>query len=67
VGTDPERILANWHRFQPTAERPALFGDGHAAQRIARLLAERPVVYGQRRVGQAGGQKPLTLAGGPLT
>jgi UDP-N-acetylglucosamine 2-epimerase len=67
VGADPERILANWHAFQPPVARPALFGDGTAAQRIARLLAERPPVYGRRRSGPAPSGAPLTLAGGSAT
>lgn len=46
VGVDRELILGNWTRFQPASARPPLFGDGHAAERIAehaeRFMAARP-------------------------
>lgn len=38
VGTDPERILQAWFDFTPPPERPPLFGDGTAAQRIVQIL-----------------------------
>ncbi|HEX2112091.1 MAG TPA: UDP-N-acetylglucosamine 2-epimerase (non-hydrolyzing) [Gaiellaceae bacterium] len=38
VGTNPERILAAIRDASPAAERPHLYGDGHAAERIAELL-----------------------------
>lgn len=38
VGTAPERIMAAWHSFQTPAERPAIFGDGHAAAAILDVL-----------------------------
>ncbi len=41
VGTDPERILEAWFHFAPPAERPPIFGDGTAAQRIAQILDGR--------------------------
>jgi UDP-N-acetylglucosamine 2-epimerase len=39
VGDDPERILAAVRHAAPAAERPPLYGDGRAAERIADLLS----------------------------
>jgi UDP-N-acetylglucosamine 2-epimerase len=39
VGDDPERIHAAVASFRPPPERPPLYGDGHAADRIAALVA----------------------------
>ena len=49
VGTDPERILEAWFDFSPPAERPPIFGDGTAAQRIARVLNDETMVPGLHR------------------
>jgi UDP-N-acetylglucosamine 2-epimerase len=38
VADDPERIRASVASFAPSGERPPIYGDGHAAQRIADLL-----------------------------
>jgi UDP-GlcNAc3NAcA epimerase len=38
VGTEPHHVLNAWFSFAPPAERPPIFGDGTAAQRIARIL-----------------------------
>ncbi len=38
AGADPERILDAVRNFCPAGERPPSFGDGHAGERIARLL-----------------------------
>lgn len=38
VGSDAEHIAAAMRDFRPSGERPNLFGDGHAADRIAELL-----------------------------
>jgi UDP-GlcNAc3NAcA epimerase len=38
VGTDPEAIVAGVRQAVPQAERPLLYGDGHAAEKIADLL-----------------------------
>jgi UDP-GlcNAc3NAcA epimerase len=38
VGADSKRILDQWFTFKPPADRPAIFGDGHAGERIAGLL-----------------------------
>jgi len=38
VGSDPERIAAAVATFHPKGERPPIFGDGHASERIAELL-----------------------------
>ncbi|MCH8147001.1 MAG: UDP-N-acetylglucosamine 2-epimerase (non-hydrolyzing) [Planctomycetes bacterium] len=40
VGSDPEKIVAAVQRLQvpPPGERPMLYGDGHAAERIVDLL-----------------------------
>jgi len=39
AGGDPEKVLEAVLRPPPAGERPPLFGDGHAAERIAELLA----------------------------
>jgi UDP-N-acetylglucosamine 2-epimerase len=49
AGNDPERIAALWRSFAPPAGHPPIFGDGTAALRIARLLTETPVAFGQTR------------------
>jgi UDP-N-acetylglucosamine 2-epimerase len=38
AGADPERIVAAAKRPAPQGERPLLFGDGHAAEKIVRSL-----------------------------
>ena len=38
VGSDPGRITEALRTFKPSGDRPALFGDGHAAEKIAGLL-----------------------------
>jgi UDP-N-acetylglucosamine 2-epimerase len=38
VGADPAAIASAMRDFRPRGERPALFGDGHAAERVVRLL-----------------------------
>jgi len=40
AGADRERIVAAAHRPAPQSERPLLFGDGHAAEKIVRCLGE---------------------------
>jgi UDP-N-acetylglucosamine 2-epimerase len=40
VGADPARILAHWTTLAPPADRPPIFGDGHAGQRIADVIDE---------------------------
>ncbi len=39
VGTDPKAIREAMESFQPTGERHPHYGDGHASQRIAEILA----------------------------
>jgi UDP-GlcNAc3NAcA epimerase len=39
VGTDPARIAAAMRDFQPARERPELFGDGHAAEKVVEALS----------------------------
>lgn len=39
VGTDPSTIINAWHTFEPPSERPSIFGDGCASQRIAAILS----------------------------
>ncbi len=38
VGADPEVIVGAWWSFAPSVERPPIFGDGTAAQKIADLV-----------------------------
>jgi hypothetical protein len=40
VGDDPEALRTAVASFTAPAERPALYGDGHAAERIAALLRD---------------------------
>ena len=40
VGADPDKIRDAAQTFQPPAEHPPLFGDGHAAVKIIQLLTE---------------------------
>lgn len=49
VGTDPERVIDVWFSFAPPAERPPIFGDGMAAQRIAQILESGVVTFGLPR------------------
>jgi UDP-N-acetylglucosamine 2-epimerase len=39
VGADPAAIAEAVHSLAPPRARPAPYGDGHAAERIAALLA----------------------------
>jgi UDP-N-acetylglucosamine 2-epimerase len=39
VGVDPDAILQAVHDFRPTGSPPSVFGDGHAAERIAAVLS----------------------------
>ena len=41
VGTDPAAIAEAMSTFRPTADRPAVFGDGHAAELVVAALDER--------------------------
>jgi UDP-GlcNAc3NAcA epimerase len=41
VGTNSEAIAAAMRTFRPSGERPAFFGDGHAAERIVEALSAR--------------------------
>jgi UDP-N-acetylglucosamine 2-epimerase len=40
VGTNPERVLDAIEHFRPAAAHPPIFGDGHAAEHIVRILEE---------------------------
>ncbi len=48
AGTEPARIVEAAQRPGPTGEPAALFGDGHAAQRMVKLLRDDPS-HGARR------------------
>ncbi|MBF0421567.1 MAG: UDP-N-acetylglucosamine 2-epimerase (non-hydrolyzing) [Magnetococcales bacterium] len=41
VGADRQRIVQAIHEFEPTGERPPIFGDGNAAEKIAAALVHR--------------------------
>jgi UDP-N-acetylglucosamine 2-epimerase len=41
VGADLERIVEAVQTFSPPVERPPLYGDGHAAERIVEVLTRR--------------------------
>lgn len=47
VGVKSETILAAWRTFAPPTAQPPIFGDGHAGDRIATILAATPPVFGQ--------------------
>ena len=61
VGTEPERILDAWFSFRPPMERPPIFGDGTAGQRIAQILGEERISFGQHR-GQNGAKREHVIA-----
>lgn len=46
VGPDSEKIIEAIHSFRPSGRRPALYGDGSAAQKCVDLLSEplRPII-----------------------
>lgn len=39
VGTDPDAIADEMRNFRPEGQRPDLFGDGHAAERVVEALS----------------------------
>ena len=45
VGCDEKKIIAAVRGFEPRGARPAFFGDGHAARRIADALCKRRFEY----------------------
>ena len=47
AGTDPDRILAALRELVVPDEHPALFGDGHSAERIAEILTTHSIAFGQ--------------------
>lgn len=66
VSVEPEQILAAWTNFTPPAEQPPIFGDGTAGQRIAQILTNEPLTFGQLRSQNGTGQKDVTLATGVM-
>jgi UDP-N-acetylglucosamine 2-epimerase len=42
VGTNPDAIAEAMRNFRPAGERPQLFGDGHAAERVVAALGAGP-------------------------
>ncbi len=46
VGTNPERIILTVRDFMPPVEHPALFGDGHAAERITEIIGSSALEFG---------------------
>jgi UDP-N-acetylglucosamine 2-epimerase len=47
VGAQPDRIIQTVREFVPPLEHPPLFGDGHAAERIAEMFANGPIEFGR--------------------
>jgi UDP-N-acetylglucosamine 2-epimerase len=43
VGTDPDAIAGAMRDFRPEGDRPDLFGDGHAAERVVEALSTAEV------------------------
>lgn len=64
VSVDPAQILDAWTNFQPPAQHPPIFGDGTAGQRIAHILTNKILVFGQFRSQNGVGYKDPTLATG---
>lgn len=40
VGVEPEAILSEWWDFQPTHDRPPIYGEGKASHRAAKILGK---------------------------
>ena len=38
VSADKEQIVNNWFRFEPPIDRPPIFGDGHAGEKIVSTI-----------------------------
>ena len=43
VGADYEQIISHWYNFIPPSERPLIFGDGLAGQKIADIISSSMV------------------------
>lgn len=52
VGADPQAILEAWTSFVPPALQPAIFGDGMAAHKIANILGQGSVEFGQLQLNE---------------
>ncbi len=65
VGADKNLILDSWFGFTPPADHPPIYGDGTAAQRIARILDETLLSRKPERVqvenGRAATSKKVVL------
>lgn len=46
VGADADQIISAWFDFAPPGERPPIFGDGTAGQRIVQILEGQDLVFG---------------------
>jgi UDP-N-acetylglucosamine 2-epimerase len=44
VGTDANAIAEAMRTFRPTGQRPELFGDGHAAERVVEALSKHHAI-----------------------
>jgi len=62
VGTEPEQVLDAWFSFTPPTERPPIFGDGTAAQRIAQILDSETLTLGGSRGQNHVGSESSVLA-----
>jgi UDP-GlcNAc3NAcA epimerase len=59
VGANRERIVEAVRNFQPTGERPPLFGDGNASRRIVEILTQESTIRLRRvRVVAGPGRGP---------
>ncbi|MBI5566865.1 MAG: UDP-N-acetylglucosamine 2-epimerase [Chloroflexi bacterium] len=61
VGTRPDQIVNTVGNFQPPLDHPAIFGDGHAAERIVAVLNDHPIEFGHNY-----GRAPLSLLSLPV-
>jgi UDP-N-acetylglucosamine 2-epimerase len=63
VGADPFRMIDAWFSFSPPAERPPIFGDGTAGERIAQILNGGPVAFGRMRGDNVKLEQPVLPVG----
>lgn len=50
VGADEEAILDSWYTLNPPIERPDIYGNGRASQRIVEILTREGVNIDQNRI-----------------
>ena len=48
VGIEPQQVLREWTTFTPPLERPAIFGDGNAAQKIVDIISGQEFAFDRK-------------------